>query len=128
MSMFYNYDLGGAKIFIFDEFLVNQIEEGETVTPKDNEILRKIIDRHFSNKPVIYISNRHFSYSVDPLTYLTTSKIHNLLAIAIVTDKPVARDNAQFESNFYSKPFKIFDTLSQAMEWVHKVILEEYEG
>ncbi len=126
--MFHHYDLKGAKIFIFDEFLVNQIEEGVTVTPKDNAILIEIIDKHFTNKPVIYISNRHFSYSVDPLTYLATSEIHNLLAIAIVSDKPVARDNALYESNFYSRPFKIFDTLSLAMEWVHKVILQEYDA
>ncbi|WP_244906364.1 hypothetical protein [Jejuia pallidilutea] len=127
MGMFYSYDLVGAKVFVFDEFMVNQIEEGVVITPKDNEILRQIIDKHFTNKPVIYISNRHFSYSVDPLTYLGTSKIHNLLAIAIVSDKPIARDNALFESNFYDKPFEVFETLSLAMEWVHKIILHEYK-
>ncbi len=127
MSLFHSYQLKACKIFIFDEFLVNQIDEGATITPSDNDILREILDRHFENKPVVYISNRHHSYSVDPLTYLTTSKIHNLLAIAIVTADPNKRKNAFFEKNFYKKPYEVFETLSLSMEWVHKVILEEHK-
>lgn len=128
MSMFHFYDLGISKVFIFDEFLVNQIKEGVTVTPEDNVLLREIIDKHFTNKPVVYISNRYFSYSVNPLTYLGTSKIHNLKGIAIVSDVAIARRNASFESSFFEKPFKVFSTLSQAMEWVHKVVLKSEES
>ena len=127
MSLFYSYDLGIAKVFIFDEFLVNQIEEGVSVTPEDNKTLQSIIEKHFKNKPLVYISNRHYSYAVNPLTYLQTSEIHNLLAIAIVTTDPVARNNALLEKQFYKKPFQVFETLSESMAWVHKVILQEYK-
>lgn len=123
MSMFQYYDLGYCEAFIFDEFLVNQIREGVTIKPKHNKMLRDIIDTHFANKSVVYISNRHFSYSVDPITYIETSKIHNLIAIGIVADTPLNIENARFESNFYDKPFKVFKTLSEAMSWVHKLIL-----
>ena len=123
MSMFYHYDLEYAEVFIFDEFLVNQIREGITVRAEHNQKLREIIDRHFSNKPMVYIGNRHFSYSVDPLTYIGTSKIHNLLAMAIVTTDEISRNNALLEKYFYKKPFEVFATLSGAMAWVHDVIL-----
>ncbi|MBX2829363.1 MAG: hypothetical protein KTR22_14445 [Flavobacteriaceae bacterium] len=127
MSMFHYYDLGYSEAFIFDEFLVNQIREGITITPKHNEKLKETIDKHFKDRPVVYISNRIHSYSVDPLTYIETSKIHNLLAIAVVSDNINYRESAAYESKFYEKPFAIFETLSEAIEWVHKTIQEQMD-
>ncbi|AFL82048.1 hypothetical protein Aeqsu_2594 [Aequorivita sublithincola DSM 14238] len=122
MSMFHYYNFPHCEAFIFDEFLVTQIREGVTIRPEHNQDLRDIIDLHFSNKNVVYISNRYFSYGVDPLTYLGTSKIHNLLAIVIVAHDDIKKSNAELESIFYKKEFAIFPTLSEAMGWAHKVI------
>lgn len=127
MSIFCHYDLGYAEVFIFDEFLVNQIQEGATITPAHNKTLRKIIDTHFKNKPLVYISNRCFSYAVDPLTYIETSEIHNLLAIAIVADSNININNALLEKTFYKKPFKTFPTLSESMVWVNDIVLKHNE-
>jgi len=69
---------------------------------------------------MVYISNRVFNYAVDPLTYLDTSKIHNLVAMAIVAKTDLAKSNAKLESMFYKKKFEIFETLSEAMAWVQK--------
>ena len=125
MSMFHYYSFPHCEVFIFDEFLVTQIREGIVITPEHNQDLRDIIDLHFLNKNVVYISNRYFSYAVDPLTYLGTSKIHNLLAIAIVAQDDIKKTNAELESLFYKKTFEIFPTLSEAMAWVQNVILEK---
>lgn len=125
MSMFYHYDLEYAEVFIFDEFLINQIREGVTVRPEHNQKLREVIDKHFTNKPMVYIGNRHFSYAVDPLTYIATSKIHNLLAMAIVANNEINRKNALLEKYFYNKPFEVFPTLSEAMAWVQHVIVAQ---
>ncbi len=124
MSMFHYYDFVDAEVFVFDNFLINQIKEGVTVTPKHNEKLRKVIDKHFANKRMVYISNRYFSYAVDPLTYLETSKIHNLVAMAIVSKTEIGKSNAALESMFYKKNFEIFETLSEAMAWVQKQLAE----
>ncbi len=124
MSIFHYYDFKDSEVFIFDNFLVNQIKEGVTVTPEHNEKLRKIIDTHFANKKMVYISNRYFNYAVDPLTYLETSKIHNLVAMAIVTNTAIAKSNADLESMFYKKNFEVFETLSEAMAWVQKQLIE----
>ena len=123
MGMFHYYDLGISEVFVFDEFLVNQIREGVVITPAHNIAMQTVIDQHFTNKSVVYISNRYFSYTVNPLTYIETSKIHNLIGIAIVSDQPDKQSTANYESSFYKKPFEIFNTLSEAMEWVHKVVL-----
>ncbi|SRX75948.1 hypothetical protein [Aequorivita antarctica] len=124
MSMFHYYDFKDSEVFIFDNFLVNQIKEGVTVIPAHNDKLRKVLDDHFANKKIVYISNRHFNYAVDPLTYLETSKIHNLVAMAIVANTEMAKSNAKLESMFYKKKFEIFDTLSEAMGWVQKQLAE----
>jgi hypothetical protein len=126
MGIFHYYKFPESEVFIFDNFLVNQFEEGVTVTPEHNIELRKVLDEHFQNKKVVYISNRYFNYAVDPLTYLETSKIHRLIAIAIVAKTELARSNARLESMFYKKNFGVFNTLSEAMVWVQKQ-LEESE-
>ena len=124
MSMFHYYDFKDSEVFIFDNFLVNQIKEGVNITPEHNKKLREVMDKHFAHKKMVYISNRHFNYSVDPLTYLETSKIHNLVAMAIVAKTEMSKSNAQLESMFYKKNFEIFETLSEAMGWVQKQLVE----
>ena len=124
MSMFFYYDLECTEVFIFDEFLVNQIREGVTIRTEHNNQLKEIIDKHFTNKPLVYIGNRHNSYSIDPLTFIATSKIYNLLAIAIVATSDSDRRSTLLERHFYTKPFEVFPTLSEAMGWVQVVILQ----
>jgi hypothetical protein len=122
--MFHYYDFKDSEVFIFDNFLVNQIKQGVTVTPEHNQQLRDVLDKHFGNKKVVYISNRYYNYAVDPLTYLETSKIHNLVAMAIVADTTIAKSNAALESMFYKKKFEVFETLSEAMAWVQIQLAE----
>ena len=122
--MFHYYDFKDSEVFIFYKFPVNQIIQGGTVTPEHNQQLRDILDKHFKNKKGVYISNRHFNYTVDPLTYLETSKIHNRVAMAIVADSKIAKSNAKLESMFYKKNFEVFETLSETMAWVQKQLVE----
>jgi hypothetical protein len=121
--MFHYYDLGYCEAFVFDEFLINQIREGSTITKHHSEVLDEVITKHFGDKPIVYISNRVMSYAVDPITYLDAAKIKNLIAIAIVTQDPNFKKSAEYERKFYNKPFKIFTTLSDAIAWVQKVAL-----
>lgn len=122
MGMFHYYSLPRAELFIFDAFLVCQIREGMEIHPEHNQKLNEIIQRHFTGKNIVYISNRVNSYSVDPLTYVETEKIPNLIAIAMVTETPIMKQNAEYERNFFDKPYEIFDSLSEAIQWVHNII------
>ena len=124
MGVFYYYDLEYSEVFVFDDYIINQMREGSTITKQKNSKLKKLIDTHFQDKPVVCISNRIFSYSVDPMTYIETSKIQNLLAIAIVTDNKLNQKNAVYESEFYTNPFKVFDNVSDAIIWARQIIVE----
>lgn len=122
MSIIKYYNLKNADVFIFDHYVINQIHEGATIeAPQDREI-NDIIQRHFSGRDMVYISNRIKSYTVDPLIYPRVELIPNMLAIAIVPKTQSMRKSAEFERNFYDKPFEIFDTLSDAIHWANGII------
>ncbi|OBX22814.1 MULTISPECIES: hypothetical protein [Bizionia] len=125
MGMFHYYDLPGAEIFVFDDFLICQIGEGMEIHPEHNTNLKEVIEKHFLGKHIGYISNRVNSYSVDPLTYVETEKIPNLLAMAIIPETEIMRKNAEYERNFYDKPYEIFDCLGDAINWIHCLIREK---
>lgn len=122
MGMIHYYNMHDGEVFVFDEFLICQIEEGVNITPEHTEVLNQIIKKHFQGKNLVYISNRVNSYSVDPITYKETEIIPNLIAIAIVPDNETMKKNAQYERYFYGKSFEIYDNLSKAIEWSHEII------
>ncbi|MGY0392130.1 hypothetical protein ACW5R3_06220 [Bizionia sp. KMM 8389] len=122
MSVFHYYDLPEAEIFVFDEFLVCQIREGMEITRNHQKDLNKIIQEHFSETKIGYISNRINSYSVDPFIYVEIEKIPNIIAMAIIPENQTMKNNAEFERSFYDKPYEIFDNLNAAINWIHDLL------
>ena len=125
MGMFRYYDIGHAEVFIFDDFLIKQVREGEVVDQKETEEFKIILKEHFDGKNMAYISNRVTSYSVNPLVYKDAEKIPNLVAIAVIPANDKIRASAKYEGQFYDRPFGIFENLSDAIQWVHKIIEKE---
>ncbi|AFU68170.1 hypothetical protein P700755_001233 [Psychroflexus torquis ATCC 700755] len=41
------YDLGSSEVFVFKNYLVNQIKEGEILVVEHAQTLRAMIDKHF---------------------------------------------------------------------------------
>ncbi|MFT7050541.1 MAG: hypothetical protein ACJAZK_001137 [Psychroserpens sp.] len=125
MGMFHYYDIGHAEVFIFDDFLIKQVREGELVDKEETLEFKVILNEHFKGKNMAYISNRVFSYAVNPLVYKEADKIPNLVAIAIIPSNEKTHPSAKYESQFYDGPFGIFKNLSDAIQWVHKIIERE---
>lgn len=105
------------EVQIYKNHLVGIAKEGETITPDFMEVLMGIIDTYFNNIPFIYISHRINSYAVDPTIYIHLSKITNLKGFAIVTSDRNVQASAHVEKLFFTKPFQVFDTLNEAIEW-----------
>ncbi len=122
MGMFHYYNLKVSEVFIFDDFLINQIKEGAIIKSHHNDELKTLIHKHFNDRNIAYISNRVMSYSVDPMTYKETEQIPNLVAMAIIPKTKAMRNSAKYERQFYKKPYQIFDNLSAAIIWVHNII------
>ena len=122
MGIIKHYSLEVTDIFIFDYFLINQIREGTNVDFPHDEQLNEIIENHFENKQMVYISNRVFSYSVNPLIYPKIENITKMIGIALVPESDLMKKNAKYERNFYDKPFEIFGSLLEAINWTEKIL------
>lgn len=126
MGRFYHYKLDYCEIFLLENVLVKQIEEGQIISSNHIDELLQIIDKHFKDKPVVYLSNRTFSYSVDPLVYKEVSKIKNIIGIGIIVSGNQRVQNAFYEGKFYEKEFEVFRHFYEAMTWANS-LLERYK-
>lgn len=110
-----------CDISIFDNYLIVVMKEGVNITPDYNAILENITKKYFSKTSFVYITNRVNSYSVDPKIYYETAKIENLKGFAVVASNYQAKINAEIEKMFFNKPFKLFDSVENAIHWAKEI-------
>ncbi len=120
--MIASYDLGFCTMNIHSDHVITVMNEGITVLPEYNDIFLQIVDKHYKNKPFVYISNRIHSYSVNPAIYLETAKIPNLVGFAVVSNDPKQRMLTKVEKTFFQKEFRQFDTIKDAMDWKNELL------
>lgn len=114
-----------GEIRIFKNFVVAVMKEGITVKPEYNVELFKISEKYFHNRPFGYITYRINSYAVNPMVYLKTSTINNLVAFAVVSTDNLRISNLVVEKRFLKKPFMHFADLDEAKDWVNELIAKE---
>ena len=117
-ALFYEF----GEIDVFKNLVIAIMKEGITVKPEYNDHLVEIANTYFANRPFAYITYRKNSYAVDPMVYLKTSQIQNLVAFAIVANEEHKIKNVEIEKLFLKKPLEIFSNLDHAKEWVNKLI------
>jgi len=84
----------------------------------DNEIILEA-NNYFSGKPLGYISNRVYSYSINPIIYTELLKLRDtIVACAIVSYITLAE--RVFIGNDYD--FQLFDNLTHAITWINSVV------
>lgn len=110
-----------CEIHIYEYYMVVTVNAGVNISTHHNQTLLNIADTYFRNKQFVYITHRVNSYSVDPAIYKETSKISNLAGFCVVSKNYMAKSAAQIEKLFLNKPFEIFDTLTEAIEWAQSV-------
>lgn len=114
-----NLDFG--QVYVLDAILISVIREGILFNAEKNQELINLGDELFKGQPYGLISNRKYSYAVDPLIYRQISKVENLKAIAIVTNSDMVKLSvSKVEQRFYksSNSFEIFDDLDRAINWM----------
>ncbi|WP_299902850.1 hypothetical protein [uncultured Aquimarina sp.] len=125
--MINTYQLNFGLIEIYDDYIKSIINEGITITPKHNNVLLEMVEKHFKNKPFLYITHRINSYAVDPTIYLETTKICNLLGFAVVSKDPLQEKQIKLEQAFFSKELKRFDDMESALIWKDE-LLQDYSN
>lgn len=111
-----------CEITLYENYLVVVMNEGINLTPDHNQVLAELSESHYNGRPFVYITNRVNSYSVDPKIYFETAKIQNLKGFAVVSKNYKAKSNAEIEKMFFNKPFEIFSTLEDAVNWVEDIL------
>jgi len=115
--MSFNCDLKTSKVFIGDNYVINQIKEGVHIEVEQIYLVEKLIKQHLPNTPFIYISDRKYSYSVNPMTYKSISNIENMEAFIVVTYDKTKLTLVNFEKQFYDKTFMVFEHIDDAIAW-----------
>ena len=107
---------------LYENYLIAHINEGFHVLSEHNKVLLELAQSYYKNRSFVYITERINSYSVDPQIYFQTSKIQNLVGIAVVSKKYMAKSNADVEKMFFSKPFETFKDIEEAKDWANALV------
>jgi hypothetical protein len=122
MEILQHHDLGYTDVFVFEHYFINQIKDGVVISYEHYEVLKTFVDKYFSNRNLVYLSNRVNSYTVNPLVHRKVSTIDNILGVGIVVDTSLKEQAALFEKQFFDKEFEIFLTLQEGIMWATELI------
>ena len=117
-------ELDFGVLWIYDQILVSELHEGVLLDVENNRKILALGREVFQGQAFGYISHRINSYAVDPMVYRESAEHEQLRAIAVVSDKEMARKSARLEKNFYTNKnsFQIFNSLEEAKIWIREVI------
>ncbi len=114
-------ELKSCTLLFIDNCVIATIKEGVVFDKTESTLQTNAILEFYKDKPFVYISNRKYSYSVDPTIYNETSKLLNLSAFAVVTKNLSARFT-EIERLFLNKPFEVFSDLDEALAWSKNIL------
>ncbi len=117
-------ELEFGTIRIQDKLLISELKEGILFDVESNRQLLKLGEEEFRGQPYGYISNRVFSYAVDPMVYRESAAHLPLEAIAVVTNSELGWKSAQLEKNFYknNNRFEVFRSYEEAVRWMNEIL------
>ncbi|MCJ7466989.1 MAG: hypothetical protein MUO53_09895 [Maribacter sp.] len=121
------HNLAIGRFLFYEGIVVGEIYEGVHVTIDNAAIPFHLAEEQYGKeKPVVYISHRLYSYSIDPVGYYKglNRQFPNLVAFAIVSQNRSRRMLAKFEKLFIKKPVEVFNTMESAFMWAEKQLLK----
>lgn len=113
------YDVTIGKIYVFDNYVVSEYNDGLHITFDDYEDVRDRIEKHFIDRPFGFIANRINSYSLEITEAPKFKKAFpKLSAYAVIAYNEQTRRNVELENHFYLFNRKCFDSLEEGEDWV----------
>ena len=120
----HNLDVG--RFTFYKNIIVGEFSEGVHVTFENAAIPIQIATQLYgAENPIIYISHRKNSYSMDPVGYKDVVELFpNFRAFGIVAQNKRRRMIANLERLFIKKPIRVFDNLESALSWATEFLQE----
>ncbi len=109
-------------VVLIDNIAIAEMKPEVSIDMEEAIELYDFCESYFKGKPYALISRRINSYSINPLVHLNLSDQYNIKAFAVITDTKIGNVNACIEKHFFTKPFEVFKTEENAIEWVKKIL------
>ncbi|MEO8773863.1 MAG: hypothetical protein ABI371_05990 [Gelidibacter sp.] len=109
-----------GNYYLFDNFVISELHEGVHFHwDKILEVIGALMDYYGEGIRIAYISNRVYSYSIEPqLWYRFHKEFDFFIATATIAYNDFAYINASLEKQFTKISFKRCDNLDEAIAWV----------
>ena len=111
-----------GTIQIYNNLIVMEAKEDALLSIRTGLFILLKVIQIVGTRPVVYISNRVNSYSVDPNDYKYLEMIPTLKGIAVVKHDPVGIGAIELERWFYNKPFSVFESMEDAVSWAQEIL------
>lgn len=113
-----------GRFVYYPNFVIGEFNEGVIATFETALVpIQLALDIYGNDKPIVYISHRLHSYTVDPVGYKEFYDLFpNFEGFAIVATNKRRRMLAQLEKLFVKKPIRVFSDLDGAMLWAEEII------
>ena len=118
------HKLAIGKFLFYTNIVIGEFYEGVHVT-KENAIepITLAQEIYGDYKPIVYISHRLHSYSMDPVGYKkVVDMFPNFKGFAIVSQNKYRRMLASLEKLFIKKPIGVFDNMDSAFFWAERLL------
>lgn len=106
----------------YNSYVISTFQEGEVLDREKIEELRVHLEEFYGDQKFVWLSDRKYEYSVDPLVYMNLIKKNILVGMAVILNGTAGAQNANFEKQFASFPFEIFETKEEALAWAHSLL------
>ncbi|EDP70054.1 hypothetical protein FBALC1_10992 [Flavobacteriales bacterium ALC-1] len=106
--------------YLFDDFFIMEVNEGEHFNSKKLNTLIKHLRTHYgSHRQLAYIANRVNSYSIDPVLWAYFDNDDSILiAASIVSYRKSTEMSANIEKQLASISLKRSSSIEEAIGWV----------
>jgi hypothetical protein len=116
---------GLGEFEFYKNYFIGRIYKGVNAGAYFVDSLTELIQKNYSGRETIYISDRLNSYSLDPIATNDLISRNNIRFVGIVFYTKRKRNMYSYEEHFFrGKTICFFDSLGAAEEWAEKKSLE----
>lgn len=119
------HDLEIGRFTYYKNVVVAEYKEDANATFENSVYAIQVALEIYGNDvPVVYISHRKYSYSVNPLNYKEIIDMFpNFVGFAVVSENKRRRMMARLEKLFIKKPIRVFSELDEGLLWAENLVL-----
>ncbi|MCP4188974.1 MAG: hypothetical protein GY763_15315 [Gammaproteobacteria bacterium] len=116
---------GFGNFEFYDKYFIGRIYEGVNAGNEFVDHLTDLIQKHYSGRPIIYISDRINSYSLDVVATTDLIRRNKIHFSAIVAYTPIQEELYSYEKKcIEGTDIYLFSNLDAALSWAKQKALE----